>query len=59
MPQAVQDFNQDSYDEDWLYAQDKDQDHLPKKLAFREPHSYERHRGQKRRKSQANRDRDE
>ena len=59
MPQAAQDFNQDSYDEDWLYSQEKDQDRWPKKLAFKEYHSDERPRGQKRRKPQAHRERDD
>lgn len=59
MPQPAQNFNQDSYDEDWLYSREEEQDRWPKKLTFKEPHSYERHRGQKRRKSQPHRERDD
>ena len=59
MPQAVQDFNQDSYDEEWLYPKDKDQGRAPRKLTYKEPHTYDRHRQPKRRKPQPHRGRDD
>ena len=58
MSQAAQDLYQDSYDEEWLYPKSKGQDRWPKKLAFKEPHTSERHRDQKRRKPPFNRQRD-
>jgi hypothetical protein len=59
MPPAVQDPNQDPYDEEWLYPKDKDQDRWPKKLTFKEPHTHDGHREPKRRKPQAHRGRDD